>query len=88
VGGRIADVVYLGSMTQLIVDLPTGDKLTVHRLNDEAAVADPRVGDTITLHWAAQNSFVIAGGAAGANGGSATAHGAPGDDNEREDPNA
>ncbi|MGA0122645.1 MAG: ABC transporter ATP-binding protein, partial [Gaiellales bacterium] len=38
VGGRIADVVYLGSMTQLIVDLPTGDKLTVHRLNDEAAV--------------------------------------------------
>ncbi|MFM9125267.1 MAG: hypothetical protein ACKOSO_09025, partial [Actinomycetota bacterium] len=62
--------------------------LTVHRLNDEAAAADPRVGDTITLHWAAQNSFVIAGGAAGVNGGSATAHGAPGDDSEREDPNA
>ena len=88
VGGRIADVVYLGSMTQLIVDLPTGDRLTVHRLNDEAAVADPRVGDTITLHWAAQNSFVIAGGAASANGGSASAHGASGDDDRREDPNA
>ena len=88
VGGRIADVVYLGSMTQLIVDLPTGDRLTVHRLNDEAAAADPRVGDTITLHWAAQNSFVIAGGAASANGGSAAAHSAPGDDNEVEDQNA
>jgi spermidine/putrescine transport system ATP-binding protein len=59
IGGRVADVVYLGSMTQVSVDLATGDRLVVHRLNDEASAVDPRVGDTITLHWAAENSFVI-----------------------------
>ncbi len=61
VGGRISDVVYLGSMTQIIVDLATGDRLTVHRLNDEMTTTEPKVGDTITLHWAADNSFVIEG---------------------------
>ena len=69
VGGRISDVVYLGSMTQIIVDLATGDRLTVHRLNDETATTDPKVGDTITLHWAAENSFVVAGVPASTNGG-------------------
>ena len=61
VGGRISDVVYLGSMTQIMVDLATGDSLTVHRLNDEAATTEAKVGDTVTLHWAAANSFVIKG---------------------------
>jgi hypothetical protein len=31
----VVDVVYLGSVTQLIVILRTGERLTVHRLNDE-----------------------------------------------------
>ena len=35
VTGTVADVVYLGSVTQLVVELPTGERLTVHRLNDE-----------------------------------------------------
>ncbi len=48
-------------MTQIIVDLATGDRLTVHRLNDEMTTTEPKVGDTITLHWAADNSFVIEG---------------------------
>jgi hypothetical protein len=61
VGGRISDVVYLGSMTQSMVDLATGDSLTVHRLNDEATTTEAKVGDTVTLHWAAANSFVIKG---------------------------
>jgi len=61
VGGRISDVVYLGSMTQVMVDLATGDSLTVHRLNDEATTTEAKVGDTVTLHWAAANSFVIKG---------------------------
>ena len=59
VGGSVLDVVYLGSVTQLIVELPTGDRLTVHRLNDEVGAVDPRPGDHVTLHWAAEHSFVI-----------------------------
>jgi len=59
VGGVVADVVYLGSVTQLIVQLGTGERLTVHRLNDEIGTRDPRPGDTVTLHWAAEHSYVI-----------------------------
>jgi spermidine/putrescine transport system ATP-binding protein len=60
VGGRIREVVYLGSMTQIIVDLATGDQLTVHQLNDEVETIAPQAGDTVTLHWAPEHSFVIA----------------------------
>ena len=59
VGGTVADVVYLGSVTQLIVELRTGERLTVHRLNDEVGAVDPRPGDRVSLHWAAEHSFVI-----------------------------
>lgn len=59
VGGTVIDVVYLGSVTQLIVLLPTGEKLTVHRLNDEIGTDDPRPGQQVTLHWAAEHSFVV-----------------------------
>jgi spermidine/putrescine transport system ATP-binding protein len=63
VGGAVRDVVYLGSLTQLIVELQTGDRLVVHRLNDEDA-PDPAVGERVVLHWTAEHSFVI--GATGA----------------------
>ncbi len=59
VGGSVLDVVYLGSVTQLIVELRTGERLTVHRLNDEVGARDPRPGDPVTLHWAAEHSYVI-----------------------------
>jgi spermidine/putrescine transport system ATP-binding protein len=59
VTGSVSDVVYLGSVTQLIVTLETGDRLSVHRLNDEVGAEDPRPGDRIVLHWAADHSFVI-----------------------------
>jgi len=62
VGGTVVDVVYLGSVTQLIVMLRTGERLTVHRLNDEVDGVDPRPGDRVVLHWAAENSFVIGTG--------------------------
>jgi hypothetical protein len=28
-------------------------------LNDEVGAQDPRPGDTVTLHWAAEHSYVI-----------------------------
>jgi spermidine/putrescine transport system ATP-binding protein len=65
VGGTVVDVVYLGSVTQLIVLLPTGERLTVHRLNDEVGAEDPRPGQQVTLHWAAEHSYIV-GSEAGA----------------------
>ena len=62
VGGTVVDIVYLGSVTQLIVLLRTGERLTVHRLNDEVEGVDPQPGDRVVLHWAAENSFVIGTG--------------------------
>jgi spermidine/putrescine transport system ATP-binding protein len=59
VGGTVVDVVYLGSVTQMIVILRTGERLTVHRLNDELGADEPRPGDRVSLHWDAAHSFVI-----------------------------
>jgi spermidine/putrescine transport system ATP-binding protein len=59
VGGTVVDVVYLGSVTQLIVLLGTGERLTVHRLNDEVGAEEPRPGAQVTLHWAAEHSYVV-----------------------------
>jgi len=64
VSGTIADVVYLGSLTQLLIDLRTGERLSVHRLNDEISAEEPRPGDRIVLHWAAEHSYVIGSGVA------------------------
>ncbi len=65
VSGTVVDVVYLGSVTQLIVLLPTGERLTVHRLNDEVGAEDPRPGQQVMLQWAAEHSYVV-GAEAGA----------------------
>ena len=59
VSGTIVDVVYLGSLTQLIVDLPTGDRLSVHQLNDEVSAVEPRPGERVLLQWAPEHSYVI-----------------------------
>ena len=65
VGGTVTDVVYLGSITQLIVLLRTGERLTVHQLNDEVGAIDPRPGEQVMLRWAAEHSYIV-GSAAGA----------------------
>jgi spermidine/putrescine transport system ATP-binding protein len=59
VRGAIADVVYLGSMTQLIIDLKTGERVTVHELNDDLKGALPQIGDPVVVQWNAESSFVI-----------------------------
>jgi spermidine/putrescine transport system ATP-binding protein len=60
VRGTVTDVVYLGSVTQLLVLLPTGERLMVHRLNDEVGAAEPSPGQPVDLRWAAEHSYVIA----------------------------
>ncbi len=59
VGGTVTDVVYLGSVTQMIVILRTGERLTVHRLNDEVGAVEPRPGERVILQWDAGHSYVI-----------------------------
>jgi spermidine/putrescine transport system ATP-binding protein len=61
VSGRVIDVVYLGSTTQVMVELRTGEQLTVHQLNDEVR-ASPSVGDAVVLQWAGQHSYVVGNG--------------------------
>jgi len=59
VGGTVVDVVYLGSITQLIVLLRTGERLTVHRLNDEVGATEPEPGEHVMLRWAADHSYIV-----------------------------
>ena len=73
VSGNVTEVVYLGSMTQLMVELRTGEQLVVHRLNDEGT--DPVVGERVVLHWAADHSYVIGGRASVAAGAGGTGDG-------------
>jgi len=59
VRGKIVENVYLGSMTQLIVQIQTGEQLIVHELNDEAADRTTSPGTEVTLSWPTDHSFVI-----------------------------
>jgi spermidine/putrescine transport system ATP-binding protein len=59
ISATVTDVIYIGSMTQYLVELPTGDRLVVHRLNDDVRGRPVQVGERVTLHWAAEHSFVI-----------------------------
>jgi spermidine/putrescine transport system ATP-binding protein len=68
VGGTVIDVVYLGSITQLIVLLRTGERLTVHRLNDEVGAVEPRPGESVMLRWAAEHSYIVGSAATGGDG--------------------
>jgi len=58
VNGRVVEKVYLGSLSQTVVELATGERLTVHELNDDdASPAEP--GDPVELSWAARHSLVV-----------------------------
>jgi spermidine/putrescine transport system ATP-binding protein len=59
VHGTIVEVVYLGSMTQLTIDLVTGERVTIHELNDDLKGALPVIGEPVLVKWAADHSFVI-----------------------------
>jgi len=64
VSGTVKDVIYLGSLTELIVELRTGERLTVHRLNDEVSGDGQQVGGPVVLNWAPEHSYVIGGATA------------------------
>lgn len=61
VRGRVVENVYLGSMTQLIVEIQTGERLIVHQLNDQSGGEPIAPGAEVILGWDTEHSFVIEG---------------------------
>ena len=59
VRGHIVQNVFLGSVTQLIVELQTGETLTVHELNDDETAARLEPGREVTLGWELAHSYPI-----------------------------
>jgi spermidine/putrescine transport system ATP-binding protein len=58
VSGVAVERVYLGSVSQTVVELPGGERIVVHELNDDdASTVEP--GDQVTLSWPARHSLVV-----------------------------
>jgi spermidine/putrescine transport system ATP-binding protein len=56
--GVAIERVYLGSISQTVVQLRGGERLSVHELNDDdVSVIEP--GDAVTLTWPARHSLVV-----------------------------
>jgi spermidine/putrescine transport system ATP-binding protein len=56
--GTVAQIVYLGTMTQIHVDAEAGPRLIAHRLSDDAA-AGIREGDRVLLTWDRDDAAVL-----------------------------
>ena len=56
--GKVAQVVYLGTLTQFHVDTRIGKRFVVHRLSDEGT-AGVVEGDTVTLTWGRDDVSVL-----------------------------
>ena len=55
--GTVAEVVYLGMLTQYHVETAAG-RVVSHRMNDDAA-PDVEVGSLVTVEWAAEDTRVL-----------------------------
>ena len=61
VSGEVVEQVYLGSVSQTVVEIVTGERLIVHELNDEDR--DPATpGETVSLTWQARHSLLVDAG--------------------------
>ncbi len=58
VAGRVVEQVYLGSLSQTVVEIVTGERLIVHQLNDDEHFA-PAPGDDVVLSWPTRHSMVL-----------------------------
>jgi len=58
VSGRVVEQIYLGSLSQTVVEVHSGERLTVHELSDdEAATLAP--GEQVVLSWEERHSLVV-----------------------------
>ena len=58
--GTVAQVVYLGTLTQFFVDTTLGERLIVHHLSDDRS-STVREGDEVVLTWAREDAAVLSG---------------------------
>jgi spermidine/putrescine transport system ATP-binding protein len=58
VGGTVVEQVYLGSLSQTVVEIVTGERLIVHELNDDERPS-PQPGESVVLSWQSRHSLVI-----------------------------
>ena len=58
VSGVVIEQVYLGSLSQTVVEIVTGERLIVHALNDDERPA-PEPGESVVLSWHARHSLVL-----------------------------
>jgi spermidine/putrescine transport system ATP-binding protein len=58
VSGKVAQVVYLGTLTQFHVDTDMGKRLIVHELSD-ASVSQVREGDPVVLSWMREDAAIL-----------------------------
>ncbi|MNF07080.1 TOBE domain protein [compost metagenome] len=56
ISGRVAEVVYAGSETRLLVDISAEQLLTVRVLPGKPL---PRLGETIPLSWASHAAVLV-----------------------------
>jgi spermidine/putrescine transport system ATP-binding protein len=56
--GTVAQVVYLGTLTQFHVDTSIGKRLIVHRLSDDRS-STVQQGDEVVLTWAREDAAVL-----------------------------
>jgi spermidine/putrescine transport system ATP-binding protein len=59
VRGTVTELVYLGSLTQVAVDLAFGASVVAHVLSDSSIVRELAPGDSVVLTWAPDGAHVI-----------------------------
>ena len=59
VRGTVDEVVYLGSLTQVAVELSLGSRLVVHALSDSESVRGLSRGQSVAVSWAPEGAHVI-----------------------------
>jgi len=58
VPGTVVEQVYLGSLSQTVVEIVTGERLIVHQLNDDE-LPPPEPGTEVVLSWHTRHSMVL-----------------------------
>ena len=59
VDGVVAERVYAGAETRVVVDVPGGTRLTALLLNTSSVTGDVQRGDRVTLRWQRSAERVI-----------------------------